>query len=85
MHYYWQHPDGSDIAPPVMQWRTAFGADRLIIGTEVGPVDSTTVTSGAVRIAYQKFAAAGIPACAWLLAGAGAWQNAAWDVNNIVL
>jgi hypothetical protein len=84
VHYYWADPGGQDINPPLAQWRAQFG-NKPIVGTEVGPADAVQVSPGAVQIAYQKFAEIGIPACAWLLSGAGAWQNAAWDVNNILL
>lgn len=84
VHYYWADSSGRDINPPLAQWRAWFG-NKPIVGTEVGPADAVQVSPGAVQIAYQKFAEIGIPACAWLLSGAGAWQNAAWDVNNILL
>ena len=84
MHFYWADPTGQDINPPLAQWRAWFGNIPLI-GTEVGPSDSVQVSPGAVQRAYQKFAEIGVPACAWLLSGAGAWHNAAWDVNNILL
>ncbi len=84
VHYYWADPSGQDINPPLAQWRAWFG-NKPIIGTEVGPADAVQVSPGAVQIAYQKFAEIGIPACAWLLSGAGAWRNAAWDINNILL
>ncbi len=85
VHYYWVNPDGSDINPPLDRWQRWFGSTRPIIGTEVGPADATTVTAEAVRRAYSAFGAVNIPACAWLLSGAGAWQNAAWDLHNILL
>lgn len=84
IHYYWQKPDGSDIAPPVAQWRSWFG-NLPIIATEVGPTDANTVTPEAMRLAYQRFATLGVPASGWVLSGAGAWQNAAWDLHNLTL
>jgi hypothetical protein len=84
IHYYWLDPNGSDINPTVDQWRMWFG-NLPIVGTEVGPADANTVTPQAMRIAYDKFAVAGIPAVGWVLSGAGAWQNAAWDIHNLVL
>jgi hypothetical protein len=84
VHYYWVNRDGSDINPAMTKWRSWFGK-KPIIGTEVGPADANTVTPDAVRLAYQKFAEIGIPAMAWLLTGAGAWQNAAWDLHGIIL
>ena len=85
VHDYWQQPDGSDIAVPAAQWRSTFGTNKLIIGTEVGPTDSNKITAAAMNRAYTAFTAAGIPACAWLLGGSGAWQNAAWDLNMVTL
>lgn len=84
IHYYWVNQDGSDINPPLATWRQWFG-NKPIIGTEVGPADANTVSSNAVRIAYQKFAEIGVPAMAWVLNGAGAWKNAAWDQHGISL
>jgi hypothetical protein len=84
IHYYWLDPNGSDINPTVDLWRTWFG-NLPIVGTEVGPADANTVTPQAMRIAYDKFAVAGIPAVGWVLSGAGAWQNAAWDIHNLVI
>jgi hypothetical protein len=84
IHYYWLDPNGSDINPTVDLWRSWFG-NLPIVGTEVGPADANTVTSHAMRIAYDKFAVAGIPAVGWVLSGAGAWQNAAWDTHNLVI
>jgi hypothetical protein len=84
IHYYWANADGSDINPPVAQWRQWFG-NKPIIGTEVGPTDANTVSANAVKVAYQKFAEVGIPAMAWVLNGAGAWKNAAWDQHGIAL
>lgn len=84
VHCYWTAPDGSDLAVPIDRWRRWFGS-RPIIGTEVGPADSTMVTPDAIRRAYAAFAAVGVPACAWVLSGAGAWTNAAWDLHNIQL
>ena len=84
VHYYWANRDGSDIKPPFAQWRQWFGSKPLI-GTEVGPTDGNIVDANAVRVAYQKFEAIGVPAMAWLLNGAGAWQNAAWDMHGIYL
>lgn len=84
VHYYWANQDGSDINPPLDQWRQWFG-NKPIVGTEVGPTDANTVAAGAVRLAYQKFAQVGIPAMAWVLNGAGAWHNAAWDQHGISL
>jgi hypothetical protein len=68
----------------VAQWRQWFG-NKPIVGTEVGPTDANTVSANAVHLAYQKFAEAGVPAMAWLLNGAGAWHNAAWDEHGIFL
>jgi hypothetical protein len=84
VHYYWANQDGSDINPPLATWRQWFG-NKPIIGTEVGPADANTVSANAVRIAYQKFAEIGVPAMAWVLNGAGAWRNAAWDQHGISL
>ncbi len=84
VHYYWADPDGADINPPLAQWRTWFG-QKGIIGTEIGPTDQNRITPGAMRVAFEKFAAIGIPATGWVLSGAGAWQNAAWDLHNIQL
>jgi hypothetical protein len=83
VHYYWQRPDGTDINPPAERWRTWF-ASKPIVGTEIGPSDQNIVTAQAMRLAYQRFAAANVPAVAFLLNGAGRWQNAAWDVHHIV-
>ena len=83
VHYYWQQSAGTDIAPPLAQWRTWFGSKPLF-GTEVGPANNTVITSSAVTKAYTSFAAAGIPMAAWLLSGAGAWQNAEWVTHGIV-
>jgi hypothetical protein len=84
VHYYWQLPDGSDIDPPATQWRTWFGT-KPIIATEVGPTDQVTVSAVAMRRAYQVFAQLGIPAVGFLLDGAGAWKNAEWTGNGIVI
>jgi len=84
VHYYWAKPDGSDINPPFAQWKSWFGT-RPIIATEVGPTDNNTVTADAVRKAYQVFSVNNVPAMAWLLTGAGAWHNAAWDEHGIML
>lgn len=83
VHCYWTRPDGSDLALPLDKWRAWYG-NKPIVGTEVGPADGTTNTNRAVRFAYDKFALAGIPAIGWVLNGAGAWKNAAWDANNIL-
>lgn len=82
VHYYWQQSAGTDIAPPLAQWRTWFGSKPLF-GTEVGPANNTVITSSAVTKAYTSFAAAGIPMAAWLLSGAGSWSNADWVLNGI--
>ncbi len=82
IHCYWQQPDGSDLITPIAQWR-AWAQGKPIIGTEVGPADRTPVTAMAVRRAYARFAMIGIPAMAWLLQGAGAWQNADWTLHDI--
>lgn len=82
VHCYWQQPDGSDLITPIAQWR-AWAQGKPIIGTEVGPADRTPVTAMAVRRAYARFAMIGIPAMAWLLQGAGAWQNADWTLHDI--
>jgi hypothetical protein len=84
IHYYWQDKDGADINPPLAQWKAWFG-DKPIVGTEVGPTDHNTITSHAMRKAYDAFARIGIPAVGWVLSGAGAWQNAAWDIHNVVV
>jgi hypothetical protein len=84
VHYYWANADGTDINPPLAQWRQWYG-NKAIIGTEVGPTDANTITTGAMRMAYSRFASLGIPAIGWVLSGAGAWNNAAWDKNGIVL
>jgi hypothetical protein len=84
VHYYWAAQDGSDINPPFAQWKSWFGA-KPIVGTEVGPTDANTVTADAVRKAYQAFGSNGVPAMAWLLTGAGAWHNAAWDEHGIIV
>lgn len=84
VHYYWTRPDGTDINPPASKWFRWFGTKPLI-GTEVGPADGVQVTARAVERAYTLFAAANIPCGAWVLSGAGAWGNAAWDTNRIVL
>lgn len=82
VHYYWERADGSDINPPSARWRSWF-AGKPIIGTEVGPADHTEVTSAAVTESFAAFAAIGVPAVGWLLDGAGAWSNAAWNTHNI--
>lgn len=84
VHYYWQKPDGSDINPPAAQWRAWFG-NRPLVGTEVGPTDQNVVTSAAMRFAYQKFAQIGVPALAFILDGAGAWGNASWTANSVMM
>jgi hypothetical protein len=84
VHYYWQKPDGSDINPPASQWRLWFG-NKPLVGTEVGPTDQNVVTSAAMRLAYQKFAQIGVPAVAFILDGAGAWGNASWTANSIMM
>jgi hypothetical protein len=83
VHYYWGRPDGADINPPADRWRGWFGSKPLV-GTEVGPTDHNIVTAPAMRLAYQRFAAANVPAIGFILNGAGKWQNAAWDVHHIV-
>jgi hypothetical protein len=83
VHYYWTDHMGADINPPIDRWRAWFGALPLV-GTEVGPANSTPIRPEAMRIAYQKFAAVGVPAMGWVLDGAGEWKNAAWTTNNLV-
>lgn len=82
VHAYWTAPGGEDIQVAIGLWRAWFEG-KPVIGTEVGPADATQVTAGAVQLAYQKFAQVGIPAVAWILNGAGAWHNAAWDEHDI--
>jgi hypothetical protein len=83
VHYYWQKPDGSDIAPPINNWKTWFGTKPLV-ATEVGPTDQNVITAPAMKLAYQRFAAINVPAIGYILNGAGGWENAAWDIHNIV-
>lgn len=82
VHAYWTKVSGEDIQVAVGLWRAWFEG-KPIVGTEVGPADATHVTSEAVQLAYRKFAQVGIPAVAWILNGAGAWHNAAWDEHDI--
>lgn len=82
VHYYWARPDGSDIKPPVNQWRAWFGSKPLVV-TEGGPINdpNINVTAAALRRAYQVFGNAGIPMAGFVLEGAGAWGNADWTRN----
>lgn len=80
VHAYWTKPDGSDLILPSFNYK-----GLPVVATEVGPGDTTKNTPQAVLHAYQRFAAAGIPCIGWVLDGAGAWGNASWTVNNIVL
>lgn len=84
VHYYWTHPDGFDIAAPIQRWKQWFG-NKPLIGTEIGPGNDTQITAHAAGAAYRHFAQISIPMCCWLLSGSGAWQNAAWDLNSIVV
>jgi hypothetical protein len=84
VHCYWTRNDGSDITLPLDKWRVWYG-NKPIVGTEVGPADGTNNMGRAMRLAYDKFAMAGIPAIGWVLNGAGAWQNAAWDLLNVII
>ena len=84
VHCYWQRPDGSDFNPPISNWRRWFG-NKALIGTEIGPADQTNVTADAVRNAYAKCAAIGVPVMAWIGDGAGSFPNASWKVNDIRL
>lgn len=83
VHYYWQKQDGSDIAPPINNWKSWFGSKPLV-ATEVGPTDQNIITAPAMRLAYQRFAAINVPVMGYILNGAGGWENAAWDVHNII-
>lgn len=82
VHYYWTKPDGSDITNglPLAQWG-AWLNSKPIIATEVGPINSVTITTKAVRRAYEVFGKAGIPMMAWVLDGAGSWKNADITLN----
>lgn len=84
VHYYWTREDGTDIAPPVDNWKKWFGS-KWLVGTEVGPADGVVGTGIAYGRAYSRFASLNIPIAAWLLGGAGSWQNADWALRNIVV
>lgn len=86
VHYYWTKSDGSDINPPFAAWERDYPG-KLIMGTEIGPADLTTVvaTPQAYAKAYDLFWRRRITMFAWLLDGSGAWKNAAWTTNNIVV
>ena len=84
VHCYWKNADGSDFNPPITNWRKWFG-NKALIGTEIGPADQTNVTADAVRNAYAKCAAIGVPVMAWIGDGAGSFPNASWKVNDIRL
>lgn len=83
-HAYWQNSDGSDFAPELAYWKT-LAANKPVVGTEIGPVGPAVVTAQAVQAAYTKLAAVGIPCCAWLLSGTGAFPNADWTRHPFTL
>jgi len=84
VHYYWQDAQGADITPPMALWQKIY-YNRPLIATEVAPVDSLTISNNAVKISYQRFDSVGVPAIGYILSGTGAWVNADWMKNNILL
>lgn len=85
VHYYWNNPDGSDIAPPVAFWRSLYG-NKPLLGTEIGPVNAVSITAAAARKAYEKFGAAGVPICQWLLnSPTNDFAGQSWVRQNIVI
>jgi hypothetical protein len=66
VHYYHTRSDGSDISLPITLWRSLYGIKPLL-ATEVAPINEVPSSAPGIRRAYEKFAAAGVPMCAWLL------------------
>jgi hypothetical protein len=69
--------DGSDIDLKPEQWRTMARGRALII-TEGGPANGVLNNSARLDNTYRRCESAGLPLMAWLLSGAGAWQQAGW-------
>ena len=76
--------DGADIDLKPERWR-ALARGRSVIVTEGGPANGVLNDGARLDNTYRRCEAAGLPLMAWLLSGAGAWQQAGWVERNVRL
>lgn len=76
--------DGADIDLKPERWRE-MARGRSVIVTEGGPADGVLNDGAKLDNTYRRCEAAGLPLMAWLLSGAGAWQQAGWVERDIRL
>lgn len=74
--------DGSDIDLKPERWR-GMARGRSVIVTEGGPADGIQNDGIKLDNTYRRCEAVGLPLMAWLLSGAGAWQQAGWLECNV--
>lgn len=86
VHCYYGNADASDLTIPI-QWWKKFAGSKPIVCTEAGPSLNRFVTVDGARNMFKKFAAAKVPAFAWILDGTGnaSFEGQSWDRNNILL